>query len=184
MTGISMAITLDGASSLQGKLNRLAGRMEHMRPLMEDIGGYLDFSTRNRFLKQIAPDGTPWQPSARALREHGKTLIDSARLFGSFSYQASDRSVEEGTNVIYAGIYQFGGKIKHPARRQTIYRKVDADGDLSHRFVKRSKSNFASDHDVEAYDVDVVARPMLGVNEHDEREIGHIVDAYIMGGLQ
>lgn len=185
MSGVAIEITVEGYPVLQKKLGGLAARTSHMRPLMEDIGAYLDFSTRQRFITQRAPDGTPWAQSARAIAEGGKTLIDTARLMQSYSYQAQDFSVEEGTNVVYAGIFQFSGKIRHKARTQTIYRKYDAKSDmLGHRFVKRSKSNFASDHQVGEYEVDVTARPMLGVNDNDEKEITHIVDAYLMRGIQ
>lgn len=182
MSGISLELKLEGYPALQGKLNKLIQRTANLRPLMQDIGAYLDYSTRSRFLTQRGPDGTPWLPSARALREGGKTLIKTARLMGSFSYKADARSVEEGTNVIYAAIHHFGGVIKRKARTQTIYRKVTA-GEISDRFVKRSKSNFATDHAVGAHDIEMPARPILGVNDNDEREIMNIVDDYLMRGI-
>lgn len=184
MSGISMEMTAEGHPALQRKLSGLAARTSSMRPLMEDIGAYLDFSTRKRFVTQTGPDGKPWEPSQRAMREGGKTLVLSARLMNSYVYHAADFSVEEGTNVVYAGIHQGGGKIKRQARTQTVYRKVDASGELGHRFVKRSKSNFASDHAVGAHEIDMPARPMLGIGDKDEVEITHIVDAYLMGGIQ
>lgn len=185
MSGIAVGIEVEGYPVLQRKLTGLADRMSSMRPLMEDIGSYLDASVARRFIGQRGPGGVPWEPSAAALARGGKTLIDSARLMQSFSYAATDFSVEEGTNVIYAAIYQFGGTIKREARTQTIYRRYnEASGELSTRFVKRSKSNFATDHAVGAHEINVVARPMLGIDKDDESEISALVDDYIMGGIQ
>ncbi|MBI1262952.1 MAG: phage virion morphogenesis protein [Rhizobiales bacterium] len=184
MTGIAIEINLDGAGALQKKLNNALARVTHMRPLMEAIGGYVDFSTHQRFITETGPDGLPWKQSKRARREGGKTLTLTARLFSSFQPHATDTSVEEGTNVIYAAMMHFGGTVKRQARRQTIYRKVDASGALGNRFVKRSKSNFASDHDVGAYEFEMPARPILGINAKDEGEIMRIVDDYVMGAFQ
>lgn len=183
MTGVAMEIKVEGYPLLQRKLGDLARRTSSMRPLMEDIGAYLDFATRRRFTTQIGPDGKRREPSQRALREGGLTLTDTARLKGSFNYHAYDFRVEEGTNVVYAGIHQSGGEIKRKARTQTIYRKTNAAGEISHRFVKKSKSNFATDHAVGDYVINMPARPMVGINDNDEAEITHIVNAYLMRGV-
>lgn len=185
MSGISLTMEAERYPALKRQLDGIAARMASMRPLMTDIGSYLDMTVNRRFIGQRGPGGVPWEPSAAALARGGKTLIDSARLMQSFSYNATDFSVEEGTNVIYAAIYQFGGTIKREARTQTIYRRYnEASGELSSRFVKRSKSNFATDHAVGEHEINVVARPMLGIDKDDEREISALVDDYIMGGIQ
>lgn len=73
---------------------------------------------------------------------------------------------QDGTPLaMIAAIHEFGGTINMPARTQTIYRQVAADGALKAggRFVKRSRSNFASDHAVAAYKIRIPERPFLRV---------------------
>ena len=65
-------------------------------------------------------------------------------------------------------LLNFGGTISQPARVQTVYRKVNSDGSFSKggRFVKRKVSNYATEHQVEAHEVVIPARPWLepGIN--------------------
>lgn len=73
---------------------------------------------------------------------------------------------EDGTPLAkIAAIHEYGGTINMPARTQTIYRQVSADGSLKAggRFVKRSRSNFASDHAVAAHKIRIPERPFLRV---------------------
>lgn len=88
-------------------------RMGHdTRPLLEDVGGELETSTVMRFESNIAPDGTPWTPSQRALDTGSPTLVDSTRLRDSIHYEVFDDALELGSNVVYAAIHQAGGEIE------------------------------------------------------------------------
>ena len=98
-------------------LQTAAEAMDHPRPLFDEIGASLVVSTQMRFERGEGPDGNPWPPSLRAIVEGGQTLVDTARLKGSISHEASDTGVAVGTNVLYAAIHQFGGTITRQDRQ-------------------------------------------------------------------
>lgn len=55
---------------------RLSKRLEDVRPAMREVGELLVKSTKDRFARGIAPDGTPWAPNTAAtitgyVRERG-----------------------------------------------------------------------------------------------------------------
>lgn len=84
------------------------------RPLLAAIGNELVTSVSRRFETGTAPDGSRWPESLRARLTGGQTLIKSGRLRDSIAEtgpQLTARSVEVGTNVVYAAIHQFGGII-------------------------------------------------------------------------
>ena len=75
---------------------------------MQDIGE----EVRRIVEKNFEAGGRPerWKPSARSKRDGGKPLTDKGTLRRSMTVDADSKSVRVGTNVIYAGIHQFGGK--------------------------------------------------------------------------
>lgn len=77
--------------------------------MFDEIGSYLDSSVDQRFQNGVDPSGAPWQESNRAKNEGGKTLIDHSILVNSITHIASGKGVEQGTNLVYAAIHQFGG---------------------------------------------------------------------------
>lgn len=89
-------------------LQDLTGRLQDLTPVMRDIGEIILEHIKTNFRHGTAPDGTPWKPSQRALREGGKTLIDSSILRNSFHAQADRRSVLVGTADVRAITHQFG----------------------------------------------------------------------------
>jgi len=110
MAGVKVEVTIDDRE-VQAAFAELARRGADQAPAMDRIGSALESSTRLRFRSdQASPDGIPWLPSKRAIRQGGKTLVDTARLVESITYAFSSRSAEIGTGVIYAGIHQFGGQ--------------------------------------------------------------------------
>jgi phage gpG-like protein len=90
----------------------LGGRM---RPLWERIGRVGKTSTQMRFRMQVAPDGSAWKKSWRAVHEGGQTLSLSRRLRNSITYEATETGVSWGTNVAYAAMQHFGGVIRAKA---------------------------------------------------------------------
>jgi len=87
--------------------------------------------------------------------------LESKTLVVGFMANAT---YDDGTSVaMIAAQNEFGGVINIPAHTVTLYRKVNSDGSFakSGRFVKRSKSNFATDHTVPAYSVTIPSRPFF-----------------------
>lgn len=161
MTGAKL--TIQGENKVLDVVQHMTSPEERKR-LMESIGAYGVSSTHQRFIDAAGPDGRPWKESGRALRQ-GKTLRDSARLFQSFMWNAGVDFAEWGTNVIYAGIHQFGGIIRAKTQKGLSFR--GADGDF--RVVQS---------------VTMPARPYLGVNEQDEKRIGDIAAKWLQRGVQ
>lgn len=177
MAGVS--IKLDGADTALAQLDRSERRAGNARGLYENIGAALVASTLQRFQTGVAPDGSPWPQSIRAVAEGGKTLIDTARLMQSITYRATDHGVEVGSNVVYAAIHQLGGDIKQAAREQVIHFRRTRGGSV--RFSKANKrAKFAQKVEIGAREIRMPARPFLGVDQDDKREIADLVGDWIL----
>lgn len=152
MTGIVITASNLEAWALDGGLRRMAALGQQPRPIWEAIGQYGESSTRLRFKNQAGPDRKRWVPSIRARQAGGQTLVQKARLLRSITHNADNSGTSWGTNVIYAGIHQFGGDIK-------------AKGGGALRF-KMPGGNF-----VTVKQVTIPARPFIGLNVDDGREM-------------
>lgn len=141
-----------GLESLQVGLARMAALGQRPRPIWDAIGQYGESSTRLRFKNQAGPDGQRWKPSRRAQQSGGQTLVMKARLLRSITHRADNTGTSWGTNAIYAGIHQFGGTIK-------------AKGGGALRF-RTPGGSFVS-----VKKVTMPARPFIGVNAEDGREM-------------
>lgn len=181
MAGASIKLDLS-TEALAAALAKLAAAGEDATPAMQRVGSFLETDTLLRFERETGPDGRKWPQSLRARHSGGQTLTDTARLRQSIVSEATATSAAVGTNLVYAAIHQFGGTIKREARQQTIYHHYDKrSGELSRRFVKKGKSNFARDAQVKAHEVKIPARPFLGLNEQSEVGITEILTDYLAG---
>lgn len=179
MTGVT--IELAGHDATLAQLAGYVARARDARGLFEQIGMSLVTSTQARFERGQAPDGSPWPPSMRAKLTGGKTLIETARLMRSVTYQANDGGVEVGTNVIYAAIHQLGGNINRPARQQTLTFKRGKDGKRQQGFRKKGRGNETRTVSIGAGIVHMPARPFLGLDDDDQREILRIAEDWLAG---
>ncbi len=181
MAGVRL--TLKGGDFALGAINAALERLANPQPMFADIGLSLVASTQRRFEQGRGPDGAVWPPSIRALTEGGKTLIDSARLMQSISYVAGRSGVEVGTNVVYAAIHQFGGTIHQAARQgQVHFATSKRTGKRLKGFRKAGKAAEHRTVEIGARDIAMPARPFLGLDDDDEREIGRIVGDWILTG--
>ncbi len=110
MSSITLDLDIQNMPEVLDVFEQLKQAGQDLRPVWDDIGAYFASETEERFLTGTAPDGTAWEPSQRALNESGTTLVDHSHLRDSFTWTADPDSFEFGTNVIYAGIHQKGGK--------------------------------------------------------------------------
>lgn len=114
------------SSGVDARLHAIRTRLGNLRQMYRVIGSAMIASVRRNFEEGGRPDA--WQPSKRALREHGKTLIDTARLYNSFFYDAEPDRVTIGTNVPYAPIHHFGKAERHiPRRPFLMFQEEDVD---------------------------------------------------------
>ena len=180
MPGAGVRFTVDtddraASRALQRAARQLSG--PGLRAVLDDIGRRLETSTAHRFETGTGPDGVPWRPSRRAERTGGRTLVKSGRLKDSISRVVLDREVLVGTNVKYAAIHQFGGAIRQQARTQVL--AFAASGG---RFTSRARASrrragavrvaFAQ---IGAREIEMPARPYLGISEGDARAIVRIL---------
>lgn len=172
--GVNITIDLDTAPMAK-VFRRLVAAGADLAAPMADIAGHLEEETRHRFETGRDPVGAIWKPSRRAAEKGGKTLVERGRLRDSIVSRSDATSAEVGTNLEYAAIHQFGGKISREARVQTLYvNKVRAEGG-DWRFVKSSKSDFAYDVNVGPYEINMTARPFIGLGDEDHRVIAYII---------
>lgn len=178
MTGVSMKLT--GEDVAQAELADTKRRADDPTGMYANIGMSLVTSTQHRFETGTAPDGSPWPPSIRALAFGGKTLIESARLFRSITFQASHSGVEVGSNVVYAAIHNFGGVIHRAAHAMVLNFRKTKSG--QQRFAKAKKATSSRKVDVAAYSVTMPKRTFIGLDQADERSIERIVENWLAGG--
>jgi len=96
---------------------------------------------------------------------HG--LDDMARKFGNYKLRVGflkGMDYPDGTPVAAVAAWnEFGATIPVKEHEQTIYRSLDPEGEFRHgaRFVKRSKSDYATTHHVGAYQITIPPRPFF-----------------------
>jgi len=170
----------------------IAERLGKSKGLMDAIGQQLVSSTLRRFQTQTGPDGKKWAPLSKStLKQRGanaKALQASGRLRQSITFRSTSRSVEVGSNLIYAALMQMGGTIDHYAMgkvlrlRQVEIERKDGTTATVTRFAKgKHKIAEARQVEVAAHSVTVPARPYIGLSESDQRSISALAHDYLMG---
>jgi len=149
---------------IQGDFLAVERRLERLTKVKfagihREIGEYVLGTVHDRFKQGEGPDGKKWPESHRARAEGGQTLVDTRHFQNSFTYRASTDRVDVGTNWPYAHVHQEGRVIK-PRRARAL--RFSAGGRLA---VKKQ--------------VEIPARPVLGLNDQDQNEIREIVADHI-----
>ena len=163
MVGVSIRVDVSDLRRLSKRAEAI-GDLGDTSPLMRDIAAAMDAWTLRNFETETAPDGTPWQPSIRALEEGGQTLTNRGLLRQSINHAHSSRSAEVGTNLIYAGVHQSGAAIR-PVNASALIFQIGG-------------------RTVAAQEVTIPARPFLGIGPEDEREIGAVVGDFLSEPFQ
>lgn len=126
---------------------------------MDVVGATLEDGVLDRFERGEAPDGTAW-PEAQAARDEGRpTLVKTARLRDSVQRRAHPDRVEIGTNLVYAGVHQFGATIRAKTAKGLVFRGA--------RGWTRTRQ------------VEIPARPYLGISARDAADASAAVEAYV-----
>lgn len=167
-------LTIDTVITGPDVLARMDKALGNTAPLLARIGEYLQDATRDRFKSQSGPDGSAWQPlqpryQRRKKQNKDKILTLRGYLRGQIHWQPDgDDAVRVGTNAKYGAIHQFGGTIQQPARQATVHFGA---GKAKHLFVKRKKAKRSLQVSIGAHQVNMPARPYLGVNAGDQEQI-------------
>lgn len=182
MAGIHYTFTVDDAEA-RAMLDRMG--QAGTEQLLPRLGEYLQKSTQQRFKTQTGPDGASWAPlqpayARRKKYNKGKVLTLRGYLRGGIRYQVTGpNEVEVGTNTKYAAIHQFGGIIEQLAQsRRTRFRAVKG----RKLFAKATHTRGVTERWVGrgAYQVNMPARPFLGVSATDESELRSIILDWVM----
>lgn len=158
-------IETKGGAEIEARMGGLAAAFGDLEPLMDQFGVYLESATIERFDNESAPDGSAWEQSIRAREDSGKTLTDTGQLRASITSQAARDSVAVGSNKIYAGVHQFGATITAKTERGLAF---FLPGDLGFRRVM---------------EVEIPARPFLGLSGEDETELLALSEDYAREAL-
>jgi len=181
MAGTHLTITVD-ADEVLAAHGRQA--VPDTGPLMPRLGEYLQRSTEQRFKTQTAPDGTPWAPlneryAKRKKQNKDKILTLRGYLRRYIHYQVQDdQTVEVGSNQKYAAIHQHGGSIAQaPQSRKMRFRKEGGRVSFAGRRHKNAQERWVTRG---AYQVEIPARPYLGISSDDATEIREIIRAWLV----
>lgn len=151
------------ATEVLSQLETYGSAASDLTILMDQIGALLEQSARDRIeATNVSPDGTPWYPSDRVDLFGGKTLFKTGFLASRLTHEASPDQVAIGTDVIYAGVHQFGATIV-PRNAQALTFVLPGGA-----FVEVGK-------------VEIPARPYLGISEADEDNILDLTGMYLTG---
>jgi len=97
---------------------KMARGVSYKKPLTVCVN-IMNSGVRECFDQQTGPDGQAWKPlsgATKRMRRGGgaaaKILQDTGRLKASIANRVTNRDAITGTNLRYAAIQNFGGKIK------------------------------------------------------------------------
>lgn len=159
-------------TDFERSLGELISKFEKRAPLMKMLAGMMEDAVQENFEQQGRPAWQHWKSNAYwAQRRGGKILQRSGRLAASITAYSDNDMATVGTNVVYAGIHQSGGKINIPARSQQAYYRQNKDGTLNNKFSRKSKANYSEWHTIPAYEINMPARPFLHLTESDISEM-------------
>ncbi|MBE7415089.1 MAG: phage virion morphogenesis protein [Deltaproteobacteria bacterium] len=171
---INIKMELDGVRDLFRRLKKAGG---DFTPVMKVIGETVKTSVKRNFLEGGRPGKwTPLSPETlKRKRNKGRVLIEESHLMASVNWRATPRSVEVGTNKVYAAIHQFGfdGTVRITAHRRKVKSRDIKEG----RKTIASGIGFVRDHERM---MKVPARPFLMVQDEDIAEIRAAITAHIM----
>ncbi|MEI9885911.1 MAG: phage virion morphogenesis protein [Rhizomicrobium sp.] len=143
MTGVAESLTYSDAP-VRGSLEALRRYGDGaIRKTLDAQGQAMDTATTLRFVRSVAPDGSPWKVSRRVAKRGGKTLVLHAFLRNSLTHNvfADNRGFEWGSPMVYAAPHQFGDHRTVYARSQSVWR-----GKKSKRFVKKGSKGSVESH--------------------------------------
>lgn len=148
--------------AVDAAIARLAAATGNLLPAFQDVGEYLVEATKARFREGKGPDGVAWAPKSPATiaryRARGdgnltKPLIGpTRRLSSEISYGASPGGVAVGSSLIYAAVHQLGA-------RKGEFGKTSRGAPVPWGRIP--------------------ARPFLGIDRDDERNIVEIFEEHL-----
>lgn len=170
-----ITIEIDERSAAEDFADRVGS--VSLRPLYASIGEYMLLETDDRFVREEAPDGTPWEPlspATLAAKTTEKILQEKgtrAGLRGRINYQAGEDGVAVGTNLIYADVHQYGidEEVNVPAHTRRI----------TQAFGRELEEPVEVEVSAHTRQMTVPARPYLGMSSENEEVIAGMIQDFI-----
>lgn len=126
--------------------------VENVRQYLTAVGDLELSKTKQRFVKEIDPDGNQWATTVRKkINPSAKILRKTGGLFNSLQRQVQGNSVFIGTNLSYAETHQEGAVIK---AKQKKFLKFGIEGGT---FFKKQ--------------VTIPQRRFIGINSETEKSV-------------
>lgn len=187
MTGASIRVDINVEAVATG-LDKIDAGLASPGPLMARIGEDLVDSTRQRFDSQTAPDGTGWQALQQSYQKRKKYHQDKILTLRGYlrgqnmgsgpRWQLDgDDAVLVGNNEPYARIHQLGGVIEQLAQsRRQRFRTVAGRVLFAGKKHKKATERWVSRG---AYQVNIPARPFLGLSVADRQAIKQRVEDWL-----
>lgn len=155
-------------SKIAVDIDKKCNKIKNTKPVLFKIAQDMVKEAQMNFRNTQDPDGNEWQALSKATiaqRRKGssKPLIDTGTLRRSIQGTATNTLAMVGTNLKYAAIHQFGGKIDRKEGSKDMYWKHNSSTNTM-RLSKKSKSNFVTSHRTKAHSISIPARPYLGIN--------------------
>ncbi len=106
------------------RLERMARSMQRMGEkqaldsLITNLAEEVHHQVGLGFNRQEDPEGRPWKKTYRG----GQILRNSGRLRNSLGYRVTGKGFVYGTNVIYAGVQNFGAIIRPKNKKMLAFR--------------------------------------------------------------
>ncbi|TKI08657.1 phage virion morphogenesis protein [Martelella alba] len=152
-------------------LGELINKLEHRQPLMRELAGLMWDAVEENFAQQGRPKWMGWSPRYAKRRGPGQILQRSGRLATSIMPYSDNDWAMVGTNVVYAGIHNNGGKINIPARSQKAYYKNDKEGKRINRFAKKDGADHSTWHTLPSYTINMPRREFMRLTETDVEDM-------------
>lgn len=166
MTGVRLVARFE-VDRVQAAITQLEGLGRNSAPMMWAIGVAMVRNTGNRMDGSVDATGAAWAPllpAYAAIKRGPGILRESLGLQRSLTFEAANGAVLWGSDKIYAAVHQFGGVIT--VKNAKFLRFKLAGGWVSRKSVK------------------IPARPYLGIDATDERDIIEVVDGFYERALQ
>lgn len=125
MVGIKFNLKLNGASSLTNRLGKL--KNVDLTPVFSSAGEDLFIGVQERFDNEKDSDGNPWQrlsaeyeAQLRARQNRIRILQRSGALRRSIVWQSDKKSVQIGSNRVYAATHELGDPVRNIPKRSYL----------------------------------------------------------------
>lgn len=161
-----LTVTLTGLDGALRTLTTLQSRLDNLVPPLTATREIALASVRRNFQAGGRPQR--WAPLKY---RRGRPLLDTGRLQGSITGQVTGNSVVIGTNLAYAALHNFGGRIQIPemrAQRGRAFRFTTQTGEV----IFRTR--------IRAHTVLIPQREFLLLQEQDIADIIRVFEKYVL----